>query len=242
MTTEAEMSDEELSGTVIPATRGPIAERADGTLKCMLIIQPVDKASFLKLLPDIDLPVFITRQSPSTARELLQSQSIRQAHSPGEYGHYARALRTHIHWMGNPEVWAAVGSDSQYLDWCRNQPCAHCGLEPHWEMDRWVRSEPAHVRRVASGAGEAIKPPYSAIPLCHKDHAEQHQKGESAIGGKERCDKLRMQYLHDWIWERMRHLFDVESMSEVEPGQLKEWAEDNGLVKFLPRCYVTGVL
>jgi hypothetical protein len=223
------MTDNELEGTVIPGTRGPIKERADGTLTCMLVIQPKDKPAFLKLLPDVDLPVFIVRQDPRHAQQQMRDKIVEEEGKRGIFGTQAKALRLHVDWMGNPEVWAVVGSDSQYLEWCRLQPCAHC-KDP-------APSEAAHVRRVANGAGMAIKPDYSAIPLCRRCHASQHQTGESAIGGKERVNQLRMRYVHQWVWERMRAIFKVESMSAAAPALVFEWAREHDIEKFLPECY-----
>lgn len=234
------MTDDELQGTVIPATRGPMRERADGSLQVSIVIQPTNKSAFLKLLPDVDLPIFIVRQAHDSAKRIAQDETVRQAKTMASYGRLARALRLHIGWMGNPDVWAALGSDTQYLDWCRDQPCANpnCEFVPHWEMDRWVRCEPAHVRRVADGAGVAIKPSYAAVPLCHDCHAIQHQKGESAIVGKVGFDKLRIVHVQNWAWERMRAVFGVDSMSEVSPAVMSNWARENDLLAFLPSCYV----
>lgn len=222
----------------IPGSRGPIRERADGDLVVQIVIQKRDKRDFLALLPDIDLPVAIARLTQSAAKQELQRSAVGDG-VKGRYGQFARALRQHIDWMGNPAVWAALGSDTQYLDWCRDQPCANpnCEFVPHWEMDRWVRCEPAHVRRVADGAGVAIKPSYAAVPLCHDCHALQHQKGESAIVGKVGFDKLRIVHVQNWAWERMRAVFGVDSMTQVAPDVLVEWAREHDLAAFLPRCY-----
>jgi hypothetical protein len=104
-------------------------------------------------------------------------------------------------------------------------------------MDTFVPSQAAHVRRVANGAGTAIKPPYSAIPLCNEDHSAQHQHGESAIGGKEKVDKLRLDSVKQWAWETMRAIFDVESMREANPADVLAWAKAHRIDRHLPVCY-----
>lgn len=79
----------------------------------------------------------------------------------------------------NPMVLKHIGSDAQFLEWIRTQPCAASHLG---DCEGDVVA--AHVRRIANGAGMGIKPDnYSAIPLCHKHHMLQHQKGESALVG-----------------------------------------------------------
>jgi hypothetical protein len=216
----------------IRATRGSIIrEYADGSLAVRIIVAPPDKQAFMKLLPDVDLPIFIARETPESAQRGLQTQTIQT------YGEYAQMLRLHSDWMSNPEVWRHIGTDDEYLDWCRIQKCAHCSKEPHWEMGTLVLNEAAHVRRVANGAGTAIKPPYSAIPLCSSCHREQHQHGESAIGGADRINKLRLDHVQRWVWERMRSIFGVESMREVAPNVLLTWAQHRDIERCLPPCY-----
>lgn len=216
----------------IRATRGSIIrEYADGSLAVRIVIAPPDKQAFMKLLPDVDLPIFIARETPDSAQKAMQEEALQT------YGDHAQELRLHSDWMGNPKVWVYIGSDAEYLEWCRDQKCAHCSRAPRWEMDTFVRSEAAHVRRVANGAGEAIKPPYSAIPLCNGCHNAQHQRGEDAIGGKAKVDKMRLERVKQWAWERMRVIFDVESMREVAPATLLAWAQHRGIERHLPLSY-----
>ncbi len=104
-------------------------------------------------------------------------------------------------------------------------------------MDTFMPSEAAHVRRVANGAGTAIKPPYSAITLCSGCHRNQHQHGEDAIGGKDKVDRMRIDSVKEWAWQRMRAIFGVESMREVAPAALLAWAQHRGIDRHLPRSY-----
>lgn len=224
------MSDEAQS--VIRATRGPILkEYEDGSLAVRVLIAPADKQTFMKLLPDVNLPIFIAGETLESAQRGLQEEAIQ------DFGAYAQGLRLHSDWMGNPKVWEQIGTDEEYLEWCRHQKCAHCSKVPRWEMDTFVPSEAAHVRRVANGAGTAIKPPYSAIPLCSGCHANQHQHGENAVGGKDKVDKLRLDHVKHWAWETMRQIFDVESMREANPADVLAWAKSHGIEKHLPICY-----
>lgn len=216
------MTDEAQS--VIRATRGPILkEYEDGSLAVRIVIAPPDKQTFMKLLPDVNLPIFIAAETLGSAQQGLQEETIEN------FGDYARELMLHSDWMGNPKVWAQIGTDDDYLEWCRDQKCAHCGKAP--------RSEAAHVRRIANGAGTGIKPPFSAIPLCTEDHGAQHQHGESAIGGKDKVDKMRLEHVKRWAWETMREIFDVESMREVNPADVLAWAKDRGIERHLPVIY-----
>jgi hypothetical protein len=224
------MSDE--APSAIRATRGAILkEYEDGSLAVRILIAPPDKQTFMRLLPDVNLPIFIARETLESAQTGLQEQAIQT------YGAFAQELRLHSNWMGNPEVWRHLGTDDEYLEWCRNQKCAHCSRAPEWEMDTLVLNEAAHVRRVANGAGTAIKPPYSAITLCSGCHRGQHQRGEDAIGGKEKVDRMRLDSVKEWAWQRMRSIFGVESMREVAPATLLAWAQHRGIERHLPLSY-----
>ncbi len=224
------MTDEAQS--VIRATRGPILkEYEDGALAVRVLIAPTDKQTFMKIFPDVNLPIFIAAETPESAQRGLQEEMIQN------FGDHARELMLHSDWMGNPKVWEQIGTDEEYLDWCRAQKCAHCGKAPRWEMETFIWSEAAHVRRVANGAGTAIKPPFSAIPLCHDDHQKQHQHGEDAIGGKDKFDKLRLDHVKRWAWETMRQIFDVESMREANPADVLAWARSHGIERHLPVSY-----
>lgn len=130
-----------------------------------------------------------------------------------------------------PEVWQAIGSDAEYQAWLRTRPC--CASGPH-QGDVVV----AHVRRVENGAGTGLKPEYSAIPLCAHHHAEQHQHGESFIGGKEWADHQRIRHVQRWGWDRLVELKGATSMTDVLPATIRSWAERNRVERFLPRDYV----
>lgn len=224
------MTDEAQS--VIRATRGPILkEYEDGSLAVRIVIAPADKQTFMKLLPDVNLPIFIAGETLASAQRGLQEDAVQN------FGDFARELMLHSDWMGNPKVWEQIGTDDEYLEWCRQQKCAHCSKAPRWEMDTFIPSEAAHVRRVANGAGTAIKPPYSAIPLCNGCHGDQHQHGEDAIGGKDKVDKMRLEHVKRWAWGSMREIFDVESMREANPADVLAWAKARGIERHLPVSY-----
>jgi len=132
-----------------------------------------------------------------------------------------------------PDVWAAVGTDEDYLDWCRQQPCCADGSHSGPVVA-------AHVRRVSNGSGMGFKPAYSAIPLCDQHHREQHQHGESAIGGKEWVDRQRIDHLQRWAWERLAGGFGVDSMTKVVPADFIAWAQNNNLSAYVPKHYGAG--
>lgn len=167
------------------------------------------------------------------------------------FGRYAAELYR-LGWFFNPKVLEAIGSDEEYLAWIEKQPCCgqkHITVEPKigdglagaYEeikiVDHFGDVVAAHVRRIANGAGTSIKPPYSAIPLCHAHHSLQHQNGESAIGGKVWCDNQRDKFLKEWAASTLARTLGFPSMGFVQPEKLRVWALARDLESTLPACY-----
>jgi hypothetical protein len=132
-------------------------------------------------------------------------------------------------------VWKAIGTDTVFLAWLRTQPCVLDGSKADPCSGDVVA---AHVRRIANGAGAGIKPPYSAIPLCHHHHSLQHQHGESRLAPKEQWDEWRVWYLEQWGWETLKGFMGEESMGDVPPERLKAWAVLKGVERYLPPAYL----
>lgn len=133
----------------------------------------------------------------------------------------------------SPDVWQWLGTDADYLKWVRQQKCAVCGTTQSIEA--------AHVRRIADGAGTGIKPAWSAISLCSDHHAAQHNYGETAIGGKEEVNRMRILHVERWAWERFREIMEVDSMTKLDPDIIIAWAKWRGVERYLPRGYGLGV-
>lgn len=130
-------------------------------------------------------------------------------------------------------IWAACGSDEDYLSWVRRQAC--CIKPQYGACDGDI--VPMHVLRIANGAGKGIKPPYSAIPGCHSHHSLQHQHGESAVGGKAYYDDQRLRHLKLWVWEHIKRAADVESMADADPAKVRAWAAARNIEQYLPNKY-----
>lgn len=161
----------------------------------------------------------------------MVGRQVAAAFSTGEtkedYGEQANRLFKSGFFMA-PSVWRAAGKDGDFLAWVRTQKCVICGDYP---------TEAAHVRRIANGSGTAIKPEYSAIPLCHAHHALQHEKGESAIGGKDKVDVWRLRCVSDWAWSAIKNTLCHSSMSNVSPNELRTWAKQHGVDALIPADY-----
>lgn len=200
----------------------------DGTLRIIVDIDPQNK-HLLGNMMDADVPVAVVRLTNESAAQQTANQLIKQS---AKYGEQAKQLRLSA-FFRTPDVWRAIGSDADYQAWCRKQVCAHC---KHTGSDN-NPIEYAHVRRIADGAGVGIKPDYSGIPLCHVDHERQHRIGESALGGKEVVDKLKIDHLQKWAWETLKANIGYQHWSECPPNVLKEWADKHELTRYLPDIY-----
>lgn len=150
----------------------------------------------------------------------------------GEFGQLAKALRLHT-FFRTPTVWKQIGSDEHYQAFCRRQNCAYTKQAGN-ENDR---IQAAHVRRIQDGAGTSIKPPYATIPLLASVHRKQHNNGESAIGGRDWCDKARMYYVFKWGWETLKERLGYQSWATIPPLVLCEWAIDHDVYDYLPLAY-----
>lgn len=148
------------------------------------------------------------------------------------YGHYAQALYKGGFFLA-PKVLQAIGSDEEFLSWLETRQCCMRKLGGcHGDIVA------AHVRRVSEGAGTGVKPKYSAVPMCDAHHRLQHQKGESALGGKEVFDRKRAYYLQEWASHALADgWFGMESMGFVEPAILRDWCMENELMMYLPGVY-----
>lgn len=133
----------------------------------------------------------------------------------GVHGAYYQQLYR-MGWFYNPAVWRAIGTDAQFLEWLRTQPCAArrvpCGCQCSGDIVA------AHVRRVANGAGTGIKPQYSAIALCDTHHRLQHVNGETPFGGPEWFDKQRAAHLVSWVKSVLYARLNTDSLAKVPPA------------------------
>ena len=131
----------------------------------------------------------------------------------------------------------ALGGDKAFLAWIRTQEkCAADGV-----TDCAGDIVAAHVRRIASGSGTGTKGEYNAVPMCDLHHQEQHRHGESVVGGKEHFDKQAAKWLDKWSWQALRAQFGKDSMRDVHPVDMYDWAFGRGLTGFLPECYVKHI-
>lgn len=234
-----------MNDSVIPATYRRLKTLADGTVQLVVEVEPKDAAQAFALFNEPHVPVAIARLACGRAAGAMAEggPSTEQSGArQGPYGEWWRMLFQAGAFQA-PPVLQALGGDDDYLEWLRDQRCVHCGQEPHWEMGDWVRNEAAHVRRVANGAGTAVKPPHSAITLCPICHRVQHKKGESALGGPDWVARKLLQQRNTWAKACFHDVFVADSLTSVPPERAVAWFESWDLLRYLPEgARVPGVL
>jgi len=196
----------------------------DGTIRMIVDVEPNDAHGVFKMFHEPDVAGAMVRLSGAAASQIGAHKSA--------YGDQARELRL-SGFFRCQSVWPKIGTDKHFLGWLKAQKCCVCGKPGP--------GDPAHVRRIASGAGTGRKPEYSAVPMCHEHHVLQHQQGESAVGGKEFLDKARVNAVESWSWTKLKSDLGIESWKDAEPGILAQWAKDNDVFQFLPDCYKEAI-
>jgi hypothetical protein len=219
-------TDERQEVAIIPAIARTLKTLSDGTVRLNIDVEPSYRETAMRLFGEPGTGIAVARLSLDATQRQLRQETI------APYRQAAKSLRLSS-FFRMPEVWRLIGTDAEFLAWVRLQKCAYCHAAPNEHKP----TEAAHVRRVAEGAGVAIKPEYCAIPLCHNHHALQHAQGESALGGKEWFDKKRIEILTQWAWESLRQQLGYESWAEIPPVTLRMWAVVRSVHTYLPSEY-----
>lgn len=199
---------------------------SDGTVSLTIKIDPADSQAFLAASPEAGGSLFV---APGV-RDLGPMQPLDLA---ANYHKSAFKLAESEFFL-HRGTWDATGSDDDFRAWIRTQKCWLRQLPGHICAGDVVA---AHVRRVSRGAGVNIKPPFSCLPLCDRAHSNQHQHGESAIGGRERVDRASILYVRQWCARTILAALNYENWCHVPPSKLRTWASDHSVYHLLPAEY-----
>lgn len=171
------------------------------------------------------------RVGHSVAVVLVNSESVaaqKESYKPFS-DHYARL--DDVQFFSAWSVLEAAGSDEEFLEWVKWQPCVVTKKKNHEDLIKEDANPvvAAHVRRVKHGAGTSKKPPYSAIPLTNALHQLQHNRGESAVVAQEKWDFYRDAHVTTWCKDRIATALGYENITQVPPDKFFIWAEEHGL-------------
>lgn len=216
------MSDSAIIGEMTLKTR-----LQDGTFRFVVDVPEQYESIIGSIFIGLRMPVALARLTQEAAQQTAQQQAS------AIYGEEAKALRLSS-FFRTPDVWRAIGSDAQFLEWLRGQPCAAAKLVGAPCAGDVVA---AHVRRVSEGAGTGIKPPYCAVPMCNNHHSLSHQHGDGVIGAREWWDQQRINNVQQWAWQALKKKLGYEHWNQVPPHVLSDWAEQSGVGLLLPNVY-----
>lgn len=202
------MSENVIAGTFEMATRN-----AEGQLLLTIVVDNEYDLIAKNLLKGSKAPVALVRMTSSEVKDRV-----------GPYQDFSHKL-VESGWFANPGVYEKVGTDNEYLEWLKLQPCAHRKVYGH-EGNPIV---PAHVRRVSRGSGMAHKPEYSAIPLNNFDHQRQHLKGESSVRNQSWWEEQAKLHLQQWAIIRFVQRCGLKTLSHLSPSDLENICEANDL-------------
>lgn len=215
---------------------------ADGTLRVQIDIHQTDTRAALELLCEVGRPLALAALADTPAAEVVEELTESEA-SPhyleNECDNSGGKLMQALYrggWFHAPKVLEALGVDAGYLQWVRMQEqCQHCSCH-HTEDNEIVA---AHYRKVGTGAGVGTKPPFSAVTLCSKCHTLQHGKGYEALAPLATWERWVAETKAGWGHQRMREIFETESMAAIPAKWVVEWALEHELNAFIPKEFLT---
>lgn len=201
----------------------------DGTVSLTIKIDPCDARRFLAVSPDAGGSLFV---APGVC-ELPEFDPLKLTVTYGG----AATMLAEADTFGHSGMWEATGSDEDFRVWIRTKKCWLRQLPGHVCAGEVVA---AHVRRIFRGAGVALKPEFSALPLCDRAHQDQHNHGESAIGGRARVDLASARYIRRWCSRTILAELNYENWFHVPPAKFRKWANDHSVAHLLPAGYRRG--
>lgn len=238
----------------VQATVTKFLSLADGTLRLQVDVHHRDTSKALDVLCQVGAPVALARlvdglpegrtadeeratsegREPEAAKRRATDHPVVGAAEPAGRDALTGKILASFYRSGfwqAPKVLEALGPDWEFLDWCRNQPaCWHCGTMGSPDLS----IVPAHVRRVAAGAGTSTKPKYSAIPLCNTCHAIQHTVGESGLAPSEWWESNAAKAREEWGHMKLRAKFGTDSVSaSVTADDLYTWLKIHRLLNYV---------
>ena len=212
--------------------------RSDAVIMCIDGIRTRATTNEAVLSPAVPLEHadLISNLMGKIGRQVRVAMALVEDQTKGHFGQYARVLKL-SGFCNHPKLYEIFGGDKQYLEWLKTQKC-HFHRKDQGACEGDI--VPAHVRRIQAGAGTGIKPALSAISLCDKHNQLQHAHGECSLMDREQFDTAVLNQLEAWVWYEIKQYFGVNSMADLDPERLLDFALENGLGQELPAVFRKG--
>lgn len=166
-----------------------------------------------------------------------------QTSTKGPYSDFARQLHA-VGFFASPDVWRALGTDKDYREWCKTQDCCVCQTAGSADLD----IVPHHVTRSTDKPSREgpnpNKPDFKCVPLCATCHRTLHDHGEEVClrfhqieerpDGKFWFDKQVILHLGEWAHQSLRKVFEIDSLTQLQPAAMQAWCLERGLQRYLP--------
>ncbi len=163
--------------------------------------------------------------------------------------------------LRTPQVWAALGPESEHTAFIQDHDCVICGQRDYIEDKEGGKMlcENSHVR-TADNSGTAFKPAYFSVPMCNAHHRMQHQQGYLALySAYQRYNKNNLAVQADLVAEEMTDIlkgkaiklseewaklamydyFDITSLTWLAPEMLAQFFELHDIPLSVPSMYLS---
>lgn len=211
-------------------TAGVGRKKDDGGRRMGIIFGEQDGEVVHQKYDDPNLPVAVILLADEAKYETVGKKKPEK--KPSLYGNEAQKL-IQSPFFRTVAVWKAIGTDDDLKKYTLKQDCCHCLKEQNPELDIVAH----HVRKVKDGSGMGIKGEYIYIPLCALCHAKLHTGVNNHIFTDEYLSKKKIDHISKWAKETLKDTLGYQSLTEIPPIKVAEWAVDNDLYLCLPQTY-----
>lgn len=185
-------------------------------------------SKYLDSFVHVRLHRFIETDEPTQEPEFI-NQKIPMPHNlppnraSGAHKEAAKSLQL-SGFFREPLVWNALGGETSYKTWLLERPCAVTYPE-----------ECCDIGHPATIPNSSFKQ-YTYLPIC-KAHNKILSSNILAIGGKHALESKRSILLVDWATQTLCKNLHSNSLSDLPPQKVKEWAALNNVEMLLPKKY-----
>lgn len=221
-----------MTATAVAGTRRSMKELVDGTIRVQIDIDPPDRAAFLRLFPNIDMPVALAPLALNT-QPAPSEQSVDSENIAGSTERAPNELARKLHVSGyfrNPRLWLAMHDSGVYtaqehFKWLMaNRQCHVAGVA--CQGDLVVH----HCNSAAAIDGgkrqpEAPQKPlhFWGLVLCFVHHQWVHTSTGATREQKEHLLEHAVGITADRVKVRMKRELGIDSLAEITEDMLAQF-------------------